>query len=63
MHSGAIIDPSDVIAAFERMALAEGEELRIDDAIAGLASLMADEQMPEEVWLALLTYEARTFPH
>jgi hypothetical protein len=39
-------------AAFERMALGD-EDLSVDGAVAGLAGLMADEQMPEEVWLAV----------
>jgi hypothetical protein len=47
------MDPVDVIAAFERMALGD-EELPVDDAVTGLAGIMSDMQMPEEVWVALL---------
>ncbi|MFJ1260096.1 hypothetical protein [Cupriavidus sp. CuC1] len=54
------MDPTDVIAAFERMALGD-EDLSVDGAVAGLAGLMADERMPEEVWLALLTVGATLY--
>ncbi|WP_454752100.1 hypothetical protein [Cupriavidus necator] len=45
--------PNDVIAAFERMALGD-QELPVDDAVAGLAQMLADEKMPEEMRVALL---------
>lgn len=54
-----VMNPSHVIAAFEHMALGEGD-LPVDGAVAGLAGLMADERMPEEVWLALLTVGLRS---
>lgn len=36
------MDPDDVIRDFERLALDEATELEVDDAIAGLAVLLAD---------------------
>lgn len=36
------MDPDDVIREFERLALDEATELEVDDAIAGLAVLLAD---------------------
>lgn len=36
------MDPDDVILAFEEMAMDDDVELSIDDAIAGLAVLLAD---------------------
>ncbi|TPQ37067.1 hypothetical protein [Cupriavidus pinatubonensis] len=36
------MDPDDVIRDFERLALDDTTELEIDDAIAGLAVLLAD---------------------
>lgn len=36
------MDPDDVIRQFERLALDEEVELPVDDAIAGLAVLLAD---------------------
>jgi len=54
------MDPKDVIAAFERMALGD-EELPVDDAVAGLVQMLADERMPEEIWVALLTVGATLY--
>uniref|UniRef100_Q46N72 Uncharacterized protein n=2 Tax=Cupriavidus TaxID=106589 RepID=Q46N72_CUPPJ len=39
---GATMDPDDVIRDFERLALDDTTELEVDDAIAGLAVLLAD---------------------
>ncbi|CAG9183843.1 hypothetical protein [Cupriavidus pinatubonensis] len=36
------MDPDDVIRDFERLALDDTTELEVDDAIAGLAVLLAD---------------------
>ena len=36
------MDPDDVIRDFERLALDDATELEVDDAIAGLAVLLAD---------------------
>jgi hypothetical protein len=36
------MDPDDVIRAFEQLALDDDEELAVDDAIAGLAVLLAN---------------------
>ncbi|AMR77643.1 hypothetical protein [Cupriavidus nantongensis] len=47
------MDPADVIAAFQQLALDEELELDVDDAVAGLAQILADERMPEEVRVAL----------
>lgn len=36
------MEPDDVIRSFEQLALDESEELSVDDAIAGLAVLLAN---------------------
>ncbi|WP_236701995.1 hypothetical protein [Cupriavidus basilensis] len=42
------MEPDDVIRQFEQLALDEGTELPIDDAIAGLAVLLADPAIQGE---------------
>jgi len=54
-------DPADVIGEFERIALNDSEDLPIDDAVAGLAQILADEPMPEEIYLALLMVGATLY--
>lgn len=54
------MNSNDVIAAFERMALGD-KELPVDDAIARLAQIMADERMPEGVRVALLAVGATLY--
>jgi len=39
------MDPDDVVREFERMALDDETELNVDDAIAGLAVLLANPEV------------------
>lgn len=39
------MDPDEVIRAFEQLALDDGEELEVDDAIAGLAVLLTNPEI------------------